>query len=211
MTRAIKHAVGLAAVAAIAAVATSAGCDGSRISADRQPRTAVDSAEQLMYNGRTIITANGIRRGEVSGDTVGTYDAITRFRFRPVEVRFSTPSGRPLAVGAAPEGEYTLATATLVISGNVTLVSDTSGRRITTQAVRYDAVKNQLSSNSSFSVTAGTRTLSGVGFTSDPGLFNVKCAARCVGSLAPVSSTTPRARPPGATAAPPRPPAPSPP
>ena len=32
---------------------------------------------------------------------------------------------------------------------------------------------------------SGTRKLSGIGFTTDPGLFTVKCLQRCTGALGP--------------------------
>ena len=166
----------------VAILALTLACDGQRISAE-YPRSPTDSAEQLMYHGRTIITANGVRRGEVFGDTVGTYEAVTRFRFHPLQLRFSTALGRPLAVLSAPQGEYSLATGTVVTTGSVTIVSDTAGRRVVTQAVRYDAARNLIESDSTFTATAGTRTMSGVGFTADPGLFAIKCLKQCVGSL----------------------------
>ena len=167
---------------AVATLALTLACDGQRISAEYQ-RSPTDSAEQVMYNGRTILTWNGIRRGEVFGDTIGTYDAVTRFRFHPLQVRFSTALGRPLGVLTAPQGEYSLASGALVTTGSVTIVSDTAARRVVTKAVRFDADKNLIESDSAFTATAGTRTLSGVGFTADPGLFAIKCLKQCVGSL----------------------------
>ena len=166
----------------IAILALMLACDGQRISAEYS-RSPTDSAEQVMYNGRTIITSNGVRRGEVFGDTVGTYESVTRFRFHPLRVRFSTALGRPLALLSAPQGEYSLVTGTVVTTGSVTIVSDTTARRLVTQAVRYDAARNMIESDSAFTATAGARTMSGVGFTTDPGLFAVKCLKQCVGSL----------------------------
>ena len=166
----------------VATLAGTLACDGQRISAEYQ-RSPTDSAEQVMYNGRTFITSNGIRRGEVFGDTIGTYDAVTRFRFHPLTVRFSTALGRPLGVLSAPQGEYSLAKGTLLTTGSVTIVSDTSARRLVTRAVRFDAATNVIESDSAFTATAGARTLSGVGFTADPGLFAIKCLKQCTGSL----------------------------
>ena len=160
-----------------------AGCDGQRISAENRGGSAADSSEHVMFNGRTIITANGVRRGEVSGDTVASYDAVTRFRFRRLTVRLTTALGRPLAVVTAPEGEYSLATGTVVATGPVTVVSDTTARRIVTAAVRYDVAQNQLAGDSAFTATSGARTMSGVGFTADPGLFTIRCLKDCKGSL----------------------------
>ena len=184
--------------AAGAALAILAACDGQRISADGQTRTPADSAEQLLYNASTVLTANGERRGDMRGDTVGTFESMTRFRFRRIEVRFTTPIGRPLAVLTAPFGDYWLATGTLVAADTVTVVSDSSGRRLVAEALRYDVARNQLVSHSSFTAKSGTRSLTGVGFTSDPGLFTIKCAARCVGSLGAAGGTAPGPRPPAA-------------
>jgi hypothetical protein len=196
--------------AAGAALAILAACDGQRISADRQAKTAADSAEQLLYNASTVLTANGVRRGDIHGDTVATFESMTRFRFRRIEVRFTTATGRPLAVLTAPFGEYWLATGTLVTADSVRVVSDTSGRRLVTEALRYEVARNQLVSNGSFTATSGTRSLTGVEFTSDPGLFTIKCAARCVGSLGVAGGTAPRPRPPAAPRRAPAAPAPVP-
>jgi hypothetical protein len=67
--------------------------------------------------------------------------------------------------------------------GPVTIVSDTSKRRLEGNTVRYDILQNRLSSDSAFVATVGTRRLTGVGFTADPGLFSVKCLQSCIGSL----------------------------
>ena len=192
MTRRLRCRVAAAGVA----LAVLAACDRQPVSADRQTGTAPDSAEQVLYNASTVLTANGVRRGDMRGDTVGTFESMTRFRFRPIEVRFVTALGRPLAVLNAPSGEYSLATGALVTTGSARLVSDTSGRRIVTQAVLYDVETNQLASDSSFTATFGARKLSGVGFTSDPGLFTIQCVAKCVGSLGAPPNAGPRSRPP---------------
>jgi hypothetical protein len=67
----------------------------------------------------------------------------------------------------APGGEYLVARSLLQTRGAVTLASDTTRRRITASAVRYDPVLNQIASDSAFTATAGTRQLSGVGFTAE--------------------------------------------
>lgn len=172
------------AVAVAAAGALLAACDSQRIADEAARRAAAaDSAEQVMYRASTVITTNGARRGTISGDTVATYDALTRFRFRPMQIQFVSSLGRPLARLTAPSGEYSLEKNLVQTSGAVTIVSDTTGRRIQTSAVRYDAATNQLVSDSAFTATAGSRKLSGTGFTTDPGLFSVKCVNQCSGSL----------------------------
>lgn len=172
----------MAAIVGAAGVVVAA-CDGQRIAADGTGRAAADSAEQVMYRASMIITTNGMRRGSISGDTVSTYDALTRFRFRRIEIQFTTALGRPLGILSAKSGEYSLAKGVVRATGSVTIASDTSGRRLQATAVRFDAATNQLASDSAFTATAGSRKLSGLGFTADPGLFSVRCVKQCSGSL----------------------------
>jgi LPS export ABC transporter protein LptC len=173
----------IAVATLLVAASTSLACNTQTTSATPRQQTAVDSAEQVMYNGRMAITSNGIRRGEVAGDTILAFDAATRFDIRPVRIQFTTALGRPLAAVAAPRGEYSVTRSTLETHGAVTITSDTTGRRLTATAVRYDPKTNQIASDSAFTATAGTRRLTGVGFTADPGLFTIKCVQRCSGSL----------------------------
>ena len=161
----------------------SAACNNQAPSATPRKQTVADSAEQVMRYGRMILVANGVRRGEVLGNTIYTLDAATRFHFNTLRVQFSTPLGRPLALLDAAEGNYSISRLTLETFGAVRLKSDTSGRQLTGTNVRYDPVANQLESDSAFTATAGTRKLTGVGFTADPGLFSIKCLQRCSGSL----------------------------
>ena len=175
----VRAAIGLAAVALATA------CDTPHVSANAPTGTASDSAEQVMYGARSVLASNGVRRGELAGDTVTTYDAATRFEFRGLHAVFTDTLGRPRATLSAPKGTYRIATAGFDTEGRVTIVSDTTRRRLEGTAIRYDAIQNRLSSDSAFVATAGTRRLSGVGFTSDPGLFSVKCLQKCAGSLGP--------------------------
>jgi len=175
----VRAAIGLAAVASATA------CDMPQVSANAPTVTASDSAEQVMYGARSVLASNGVRRGELSGDTVSTFDAATRFEFKGFRAMLVDTLGRPRATLSAPKGTYRIATAGFDTEGRVTIVADTSRRRLEGTAIRYDAMQNRLSSDSAFVATAGTRRLSGVGFTADPGLFSVKCLQKCTGSLGP--------------------------
>ena len=176
---------GCLAIGASIATIVVAGCKTDATSAAARRQTAADSAEQVMYNARMQLAANGVRRGEVSGASVLTLDAASRFDFRPLQAQFTTALGRPLASLSAPGGEYSVPRAVLETRGAVVITSDTAGRRIEARAVRYDPNRNQLSSDSAFTATSGARTLKGVGFNTDPGLFSIKCLQRCTGSLGP--------------------------
>jgi len=160
-------------------------CNSPQRSAVPNTGTARDSADQVMYGARSVLAFNGLRRGEISGDTVMSFDAATRFEFHGFRAIFTTTLGRPLGSLSAPTGTFRIAGAPVMAHGKVAIMSDTSGRRIDGVAVQYDIATNRISSDSPFVATSGKRTLSGVGFTADPGLFNVKCLQRCTGSLGP--------------------------
>jgi hypothetical protein len=159
-------------------------CDTQKVSATPHTGTRRDSAEQVLYGARSALASDGVRRGELTGDTVMVFDAATRFEFRGFRVAFSTTLGRPLSLLVAKTGTYRVPGGVLA-HGQVAISSDTLRRRIDGAWVSYDPAKNQLSSDSAFVATSGTKRLSGVGFTADPGLFTVKCTTQCVGSLGP--------------------------
>lgn len=168
------------------AVAALAACDAPKVSANPRVTTARDSAEQVLYGAHSVLATNGLRRGALSGDTVMTFDAATRFEFQGLRAQFTTTLGRPLSQLTAPSGTYHIGPTMVVEAhGRVAIVSDTLRRRIDVTTARYDLANNQLASDSAFIATAGTRRLSGIGFTADPGLFTVKCLKNCVGSLGP--------------------------
>jgi hypothetical protein len=163
-----------------------ASCDAPKVSANPRVTTARDSAEQVLYGARSVLATNGVRQGEVSGDTVLTFDAATRFEFQGLRAQFTSTLGRPLGLLTAPTGTYRVgSTMILEAHGRVAIVSDTAHRQLTVTTARYDVAKNQIASDSPFVATAGTKRLSGIGFTTDPGLFAVKCLKNCVGSLGP--------------------------
>ena len=170
----------------VLALLATVACDGRPVQTTVSKPTLVDSADQVLFNGKTTITADGVRRGEISGDTIATFDQLTRFTIIKMQVQFVTPLGRPLAQMSAPVGRYSLRTGAITTQrgASVLIQSDTARRRMFATNVTYDAGKNQISSNDAFILTTGTnRKTTGTGFTADPGLFAIKCKAQCQGPL----------------------------
>jgi len=186
------HPLGALILAGLATTLLASGCDTAQVSANQRDGSPRDSADQMMFGGRTVLAANGVRRGELAGDTVWAFDAGTRFEFQRLRAQFTTTLGRPLSSLTAPSGTYRIGEALFDTKGQVAITSDTTHRRVEGAAVRYDIARNQLSSDSPFVATAGARRLSGVGFTADPGLFTVKCTQRCEGSLGTVIPANPQ-------------------
>ena len=181
----MKRTIRVVRAAGLAALVTGSACNEPQTPADPRGGNARDSVEQVLFGGRTVLAHDGIRRGDVAGDTVLSFDALTRFEFRGLRAQFTTSLGRPLGTLTAPSGTYRIAEGAVDMRGKVVIVSDTTRRRLDATAVRFDIAKNQLSSDAPFTATAGARKLAGVGFTADPGLFTVKCLKECSGSLGP--------------------------
>lgn len=179
----MTHGQGVAVLVIIGAVIS--GCDDPTTTVNTRNGTIRDSADQVMYGIRAALASAGLRRGELTADSMLSLDAATRFELRGVRAQFTSTLGRPLGLLTAPEGTFWLNRSTLETRGKVTIVSDTSGRRIEGAWVRYDTGEDQLASDSPFVATGRGRRLTGVGFTADPGLFTVKCTSQCSGSLRP--------------------------
>ena len=178
----MKHCLSAAALLLLGSI--TAACDDPVTTIDVRTGTVRDSADQIMYGVRAAVAHAGLRRGELVADTGLSLDAATRFELRGIRVQFTSTLGRPLGVLTTREGTFYLNRALLETRGPATIVSDTSGRNISGGWVRYDATANELASDSPFVATGRGRRLTGVGFTADPGLFTVRCAKQCTGSLA---------------------------
>lgn len=172
-----------ACILALAGPCLALACDSASRSASARSLTRADSAEQVMYGVRTALTAGGLRRGELTADTALSYSAATRYELHGVRGTFATSLGRPLSSLSARQATIRVGDSTSVIRGTVVIASDTSGRRLETPLVTYHAGRNELSSDSTFVATAGTRRLTGTGFVSDPGLFTLRCLRECTGTL----------------------------
>lgn len=162
-----------------------AACNDPATTVDVKTGTLRDSAEHVIYGVRAAVAHAGLRRGELTADTALSLDAATRFELRGIRVQFTSTLGGPLGLLTAREGTFWLNRALLETRGTATIASDTTGRNISGGWVRYDVSANRLASDSPFVATRQSRRLTGVGFTADPGLFTIKCAKQCSGSLTP--------------------------
>jgi LPS export ABC transporter protein LptC len=147
--------------------------------------TAVpDSADQVLFGVRFFLTDGGLRRAELRADTAFMYESNTRTEMRAVHSTFFKNSGEQDATLTAREGTYDVRLGGMEARGQVVVVS-TDGRRLESPQLRYDPSRNQVSSDSAFTLTeTGGRIIQGIGFTSDPDLNNIRVlrAARSTGN-----------------------------
>ena len=143
-----------------------------------------DSAEQVMYNVRFLLTNKGVQRGELFADTAYIFDENTRFDLRKVRSTFNTSTGVKDGVMSADRGKYNIRQEMLEGFGNVVIVTN-DGKRLTSPQLRYMQGVNEVSSDTSFTLVEPGRTVSGTGFKSDPQLthFTIRKGAKGTGSF----------------------------
>jgi len=144
------------------------------------PKSAADSAEQIGFGVRTLLTANGVQKGELTADTMYVYNDQTKFDFRNARVKFNTETGAPNGTMRADRGIYDTRTQVLEGFGNV-VVTTLDGKRLTSPHVKFNQLANEVSSDTSFVVNAGNKEQTGIGFTADPNLTHFRCLKACGG------------------------------
>ena len=135
-----------------------------------------DSAEQMLFGVELLLTDAGVRRASVKSDTLLMYDDNTREELRKVTARFFTNSGEQEAVLTSDQGTHSSRLGTMEARGNVVVVSS-EGKQLVSPHLKYDPSRNEISSDSAFTLTEGERVTKGVGFVSNPDMTNMRILA----------------------------------
>lgn len=171
--------------AAVIGLAAVAGACGKTKQPPVSPHSAADSAEQVGFGVRTLLTANGVQKGELLADTMYVFNDQTKFDFRNARVKFNTETGAPNGTMRADRGIYDTRTQVLEGFGNV-VVTTLDGKRLTSPHLRFNQLANEIASDTTFALKAGAREQNGIGFTADPNLTHFRCLKACGGS-APIT------------------------
>lgn len=152
--------------------------------------TAADSADQVMFGARSLITERGLLRAEMLADTALFFDENTRVELRGVNATFHNSTGAKSTTLTSRRGMYDTRRSGMQARGNVVVLS-VDGRRLTTQHLNYDAALDEISSDSAFVLTEPGRKLEGIGFKSDPGMQNFRVLRNARGSAGTVQVPEP--------------------
>ena len=145
-----------------------------------------DSADQVFFDVRYMLTESGIKRGQLFADSLFVFGDQSRFVLRRVRANFSTETGLPNGTLRGDRGTYDLRTQILEGFGNV-VVTSTDGRKLTSNHLKYTQSRNEISSDSAYVLVRGSDTQRGIGFISDPNLNEFRCLRSCGGSgLVPI-------------------------
>jgi LPS export ABC transporter protein LptC len=158
-----------------------AGCGRGPHTPSAPHNPLADSADQVVFGARSRMTDGGVSKSDLYSDTAYFFDDNTRIEMRGhVLVTFFTDVGAKNAVLTSKEGTYNNRTGNMEARGNV-VVNTVDGRHLTTQVLRFNQQRNEISSDSSFVTTDSSRRLTGIGFTSDPNMNNIHCFKACHG------------------------------
>jgi LPS export ABC transporter protein LptC len=173
-------------MAGLVALGTLAACSSGKTPPLAVRNALADSADQVLYHTKSVLTDNGVMKAEVHADTAYLFDDNTRVEMRVVETIFFTETGARNAVLNSREGTYNTRTNNMEARGNVVVVS-VDGRTLKTQELRYSQSRNEITSDSAFVLTDSTQQMSGIAFVSDPNMNNVRCLKACAGSAGMVT------------------------
>ena len=135
-----------------------------------------DSAEQMLFGVELLLTDAGVRRASVKSDTALMYDQNTREELRKVIARFFTSAGEQEAVLTSDQATHSSRLGTMEARGNVIVISS-EGKQLVSPHLKYDPARNEISSDSAFTLTEGERVTKGVGFVSNPDMTNMRILA----------------------------------
>lgn len=171
--RAVPRLVALAAVA-VATAASACSSPGSQPAAETDALAILDSADQVAFGFRTLVTDGGLLRAEVFADTALFLDQNTRASLRVVHGDFFGATGAKEATLVAAIGNLNTRANVLEAWGNVVITS-VDGRVLKTPMIRYIQSQNLVTSDSAFVLTEpGEKEMRGIGFRTDPSLNAVE-------------------------------------
>jgi LPS export ABC transporter protein LptC len=138
-----------------------------------QTATAADSADQILEDMDFNMTTDGVRRTRVVAETAYVYEATQLARLKKVKVTFFDLNGVERSTVVGDSGLYQTRDGSMDAWGHV-IGTTPDGKKLTTEQLRYDSRKHEISSTKYFQFDKPGQHLEGNGFTSDPEFANVR-------------------------------------
>ena len=148
-----------------------AGCEET----GAKPTTTVqasDDADQILEGFSHYVTFGGVRRSRVEADTALFYEATQITDLRHLRVIFYDLKGEEGSTLTAKRGTYRWQDGSMEAHDDVVVVNP-DGRKLRTQAIKYDNATNTISTDVPFTFDRGDEHLEGNSFKSDPDFKNV--------------------------------------
>lgn len=140
-----------------------------------KPTTTVqasEDADQILEGFSHYVTLGGVRRSRVEADTALFYEGTQITDLRHVKVIFYDLRGVEGSTLTAKRGTYRWQDGSMEARDDVVVVHP-DGRKLRTQALKYDNAANTISTDVPFTFDRGDEHLEGNSFKSDPDFKNV--------------------------------------
>lgn len=131
-------------------------------------------ADQVMVGLTHNMTRDGVLQGELRADTAYIFNDDSTVRLDVVDVTFFDDQGRPDTRLTADSGRYNLRTGDMQAHGDVVVRDTAEEERLESPQLIYDAVANELRTDTSFVWHRGSDVVRGTGLVTDPSLNNVR-------------------------------------
>ena len=156
------------------------GCDDG-IKPSATTEQAADQSDQMLVRMEHLLTTEGVVRARIEADTAYIHSGPQFADLRNVRVTFYDAQGNQTSTLKAKVGSYQFRSGDMEGRGNVVVVRRSDGGRLTTEVLRYNQVKDSVSSDRPFEFIAPDQQLRGEGFTADPS-FRTVIAIKPTGS-----------------------------
>jgi len=172
----------LAGLLASIAVLAAAACHDAPQTPVAAKAGIADTADQVFFGARFLLTTRGIQRGDLTADTAYILEDQTRFDLRRTNVVFTTETGAPQGTMTGDRGIYSTRTQILDGRGNV-VVKLVDGRTLKSPHVMYNQMTHLISSDTTYTISDTRGSQTGIGFTSDQAFKKFTCLRNCGGNL----------------------------
>ena len=165
----LRVVVGLCALGSLGALGA---CKSRGQDIVAEVEVAADSADQLMIHLTAYLTNEGVRQAKLEADSGFLYESSGREDLKHIKVTFYALNGAQTSVLTAAGGVYNPRTGQMEARGNCVVVM-TDGARLTSDVLRYDQSKNEVSTDRPYTYDRADRHITGDGFVSDPSFSNI--------------------------------------
>jgi len=141
-----------------------------------------DSADQVMFGAKFVLTTRGIQRGELIADTMFALEEGTKFDARIAHVTFTTETGAPQGTMDAKRGVYSNRTQILEGWGDV-VVKLVDGRMLKSPHVIYNQATHIITGDTTYTLYRGNDNQHGIGFTANEAFTRFSCLRNCGGNF----------------------------
>jgi LPS export ABC transporter protein LptC len=167
---------------AAACIAAIVACQDTQPPPVAATHSIADSADQVMFGAKFVLTTRGIQRGELIADTLYALEEGTKFDTRTSHVTFTTETGAPQGTMDAKRGVYSTRTQILEGWGDV-VVKLVDGRMLKSPHVIYNQATHIITGDTTYTLYRGNDTQHGIGFTANESFTRFSCLRNCGGNF----------------------------